>query len=48
MFASEIREVKQTASEKFRLFLIALITTDNWVSDHTYGIDIWVTGHLGP
>ena len=34
MFASEVREVKQTASEKFRLFLIALITTDNWVSDH--------------
>ena len=36
MFASEIKEVKQTAYEKFRLFLIAPITdtADNWVSDH--------------
>ena len=35
MFSSELMEVKQTACEKFRLFLIAPITTDNWVSDHT-------------
>ena len=35
MFTSELMEVKQTACENFRLFLIAPITTDNWVSDHT-------------
>ena len=34
MFTSEVTEVKQTVCEKFRLFLIALIITDNWVSDH--------------
>ena len=30
---SELTEVKQTAYEKVKLFLIAHIT-DNWVSDH--------------
>ena len=37
VFASEIKEVKQTACEKFRLFLIALITNDNWVTAHRFG-----------
>ena len=36
MFTSVIMEVKQTACEKFRLFLIALMTTDNWMCNHIY------------